>query len=155
MTGRIIVRGTTTPVSRATISLEGTTLATTSDDDGRYTLLRAPSGPQVLVARRLGYALSRVPVTVPASGVLTVEVRMATSELKLDNIIVTADRSSRAKGELGTASVIDRNAIANQIASSLQGVLELTPGVPLQPPGLDNKEWGAPVRSLDAPAVGS
>jgi len=91
----------------------------------------------VLVARRLGYAVSRIPITVPTDGVRSVDIVMSTSALQLDQLTVTADRTGRARGELGTASVIDRDAIANQIASSLQGVLELVPGVPLQPPGLD------------------
>lgn len=99
--------------------------------------LRVPAGPQVLIARRLGYAPARIPVTVPASGSRTVDIIIPTSALQLDQLIVSADRSGRAKGELGTATVIDRDAIANQIASSLQGILELVPGVPLQPPGLD------------------
>ena len=135
--GRVTVRTTAAPVIGATIIVEGTELITRSDSSGRYVLFRVPAGPHVLLARRLGYAPTRLSITVAATGTQTVNLFMATSALQLDQLIVTADRSSRAKGELGTASVIDRDAIANQIASSLQGVLELVPGVPLQPPGLD------------------
>ncbi len=135
--GTVRIRGTNAPVSDATVAVEGTDLVARTDSLGRYILLRVPPGPQVLIARRLGYAPARTPVTVPASGSRTVDIIIATSALQLDQLIVTADRSGRAKGELGTASVINRDAIANQIASSLQGILELVPGVPLQPPGLD------------------
>lgn len=135
--GRVSVRTSDIPVPGATVEIEGTTLFARTDSLGRYVILRVPAGPQVLLVRRLGYAPSRVTANVAATGMLTLNVLMATSALKLDQLIVTADRSGRAKGELGTASVIDRNAIANQITSSLQGVLELIPGVPLQPPGLD------------------
>ena len=137
MSGTVAVRADNTPVPGATVSVEGTNLATLSDSAGRFILRDVPSGPQTLLARRLGFAATRVSVNVPASGAITVNLPMATSALKLDQLIVSADRSGRASGELGTASVIDRNAIANQIASSLQGILELLPGVPLQPPGLD------------------
>jgi len=149
--GTVHVRGSTAPVRDATVAIEGTGLATRTDSLGRYVLLRVPAGPQVLVARRLGYAVSRIPVSVPAAGTRTIDVVMATSSLQLDQLTVTADRTGRARGELGTASVIDRDAIANQIASSLQGVLELVPGVPLQPPGLD----GAAQFSLRALATNS
>lgn len=135
--GRVTVRISTAPVIGATVAIEGTDLVTRTDSLGRYVLIRVPAGPQVLLVRRLGFAPSRTPVTVTNSGSRTVNVFMATNALQLDQLIVTADLSGRAKGELGTASVIDRDAIANQIASSLQGVLELVPGVPLQPPGLD------------------
>ena len=137
ITGRVLVRGTQVGVSDATILVEGTNLTTRTDSLGRYTLNRVPTGPQVLLVRRLGYAPARTPVTVPTEGTLTLDLIIATSALQLDQLVVTADRTSRARGELGTASVIDRDAIANQVASSLQGVLELVPGVPLQPPGLD------------------
>jgi hypothetical protein len=137
ITGRVLIRGTTTGVGEATILVEGTGLVARSDSLGRYTLSRVPSGPQVLLVRRLGFAPSRTPVTVPATGAITLDLIVATSALQLERPVVTADQAGRARGELGTASVIDRDAIANQVASSLQGVLELVPGVPLQPPGLD------------------
>lgn len=135
--GTVRIRGSNAGVAAATVAVEGTDLSTRTDSLGRYVLLRVPAGPQVIIARRLGYAPARVPITVPATGSRTIDITIATSALQLDQLIVTADRSGRAKGELGTASVIDRDAIANQIASSLQGILELVPGVPLQPPGLD------------------
>lgn len=137
VTGIVRVRGASTGTSGVTVLLEGSAVQVRTDSLGRYRLSAVPPGPQVLVARRLGYAPSRTPITVPASGSLSVDLLIAASALELDQLIVTADRSGRAKGELGTASVIDRDAIANQIAASLQGVLELVPGTPLQPPGLD------------------
>jgi hypothetical protein len=137
ITGIVRVRGSATGLAGATVSLEGTALQTRTDSLGRYTLRNAPPGPQVLSARRLGFAPSRTPLTVPVTGSVTLDLIIATSALQLDQLIVTADQSGRARGELGSASVIDRDAIANQIAASLQGVLELIPGTPLQPPGLD------------------
>ncbi len=137
ISGTVQAVSTHAPVSGATVQLEGTTLATRSDSLGRFVLRAVPPGPQVLIVRRLGFAVSRVAVTVPASGTVSIEVKMATSTLQLDQIKVTGDMSGRARGELGTATVLDRDAIANQVASSLQGVLELVPGVAIQPPGLD------------------
>lgn len=148
--GRVTLRGSDSSLANATVSIEGSSLVARTDNSGRYVLFRVPPGPQVAVVRRLGYAPSRTPFTMPASGVRTLNVVLATSALQLEQLIVTADKSGRGRGELGTASVIDRNAIANQIASSLQGVLELVPGVVLQPPGLD----GAAQFSLRALAAG-
>ena len=135
--GTVRLRGSESPVAGATVTIKGTSLQARTDTAGRFVLLRVPAGPQVVAVRRLGYAVSRTAVTVPAAGAVTITVRMARSSLQLDQLVVTADRTGRATGELGTASVIDRDAIANQVASSLAGVLELVPGVPLQPPGLD------------------
>lgn len=148
--GRVTVAGSGEPVAGAAVSVEGTVLATRTDSLGRWVLRDVPMGSQVVVFQRIGFAPARIPVVVPARGVLTVDATLAVSALGLEQIIVTADRTGRARDELGTASVIERDAIANQISSSLQGILELLPGVPLQPPGLDAAAQFS-LRSLDAP----
>jgi hypothetical protein len=137
VTGTVRLRGPDTPIAGVTVFVDGAAHIATTDSLGRFTLRDVPAGPQIIVARRLGYALTRTPITVPVSGAMSVDLLMATSALRLDQVTVTGDRSGRARGELGTATVLDRDAIANQIASSLQGVLELVPGVPIQAPGLD------------------
>ncbi len=119
------------------MTIEGSTLSTLSDDAGRFRIEGAPIGPQVIRVIRIGYAPLRQPVVLPDTGIVNLELRLARSALQLPGLIVTADPSSRAKGELGTASVIGREAIRNQTAASLAGVLELIPGTVLQPPGLD------------------
>ena len=137
ITGRVVEAVTGRPLGAVAIAVEGVPLGSSSDSSGRYQLANVPPGPQVLQARRLGFALARVPVTVPSSGSLAVDISLAAVALRMTEVHVTADANSRARGELGSASVMTREAIANQGASSLAGVLELVPGVPLQPPGLD------------------
>jgi hypothetical protein len=162
--GVVVARDGERPVPLATVTIEGTALVARTDSSGRFRLLDVPAGPQVLVARRVGYAVARQPVLVPSTGRVPLRVVMAVSNLQLDQLIVTADRVGRARGEVGTASVIDRDAIANQVAASLQGVLELVPGVPLSAPGLDAAqpfalralaEPGAPTGATGSPGAGS
>jgi hypothetical protein len=141
------------PLALATVSLEGTALLTSTDANGSYRLTGIPGGPQVLRVIRIGYAPLRRSVVIPAAGALTIDVAMARSALNLPGIIVVADPLSRAKGELGTASVIEGEAIRNQTAASLQGLLELIPGVVLQAPGLDGvQQFG--LRSIPISAGG-
>jgi hypothetical protein len=137
LTGRVTARGGTAGLADAVVAIEGVEGSTRTDADGRYVLRRIAPGSRVLTVRRIGYAPVRVPIVVPSVGTLTTDVVLATNALQLEQLTVTADRAGRARGELGTASVMDRDAIANQVTSSLQGVLELLPGVALQPPGLD------------------
>lgn len=125
------------PVGLATIAIEGTTFSTTSDPTGRYRLEHVPAGPQVIRVIRIGYAPSHRSLVIPATGLLTIDLVIARSALNLPGLVVTAEPRGRARGELGTASVIESEAIRNQTAASLAGVLELVPGVTLQPPGLD------------------
>lgn len=136
LTGRVTEAGTDQPLVSVFVSLEGTRVATVTDSLGRYRLAGAPPGPQVLRAQRLGFAPARISLVVPVTGTLERDVTLARHALQLEGVRVTADAAGRARGELGTASVIESEAIRNQMASSLAGVLELIPGVPLQPPGL-------------------
>ena len=124
-------------VAGVTITVEGLSLSALSDSAGAFRLTDVPPGPQVLQARRIGFALARAPLTVPAAGAIERDIAMAVVALRMTEVQVTADPTGRAKGELGTATVINREAIQNQSAASLAGVLELLPGIPLQPPGLD------------------
>jgi hypothetical protein len=136
--GRVSDASTQAPLAQAIVTLEGVAISVTADAEGRYQLRGVPPGPQVLRVIRIGYAPVRRAIVVPSGGMLTVDIAMAKSALNLPDVAVTADPVSRAKGELGTASVIEREAIKNQTAVSLQGLLELVPGVALQPPGLDD-----------------
>jgi len=145
--GRVFDVADARQLSGVSISVEGTGFTTRSDSAGRYRLGGLPPGPQVLLARRVAYAVARVPVTLPLDGTIERDIGMAAMALHMREVQVTADAVGRARGELGTASVINREAIANQGASSLAGVLELVPGTPLQAPGLDNVQQYA-VRSV-------
>jgi hypothetical protein len=61
--GRVLDLADGRPVSGVTITLEATSASTRSDNTGRYRLSGAPSGPQVLLARRVAYAVARVSIT--------------------------------------------------------------------------------------------
>jgi hypothetical protein len=153
VSGRVTDAVNGQPVVGAAVVVEGTGQFALTDSTGRYSVAGVPPGPQVLRIESLGYALSRVPLTVPLSGVLVQDVEVAPSALEVEGITVTADPSGRARGELGTASVIDKEAIDLQTAPSLAKILELSPGVPLQPPGLDNLQT-IPLRAVPTASGG-
>lgn len=135
--GRVTDRDSGEPLAGVVVAIEGTRVSTLSDSLGAYRLSRVPPGPQVLRLERLGYAVVREPLVVPASGVLEKDLAMSFQALEVEGITVTADPISRAQGELGTTSVIAEEAIRHGAATSLSGVLELVPGVSMSPPGLE------------------
>lgn len=159
ITGRITEAGSGAPVAGAVVGVEGTTLSSVADASGRYRLAGIPPGPQVILVIRIGFAPLRHSLVVPGTGTLTLDLALGKSALQLPGLVVTADPASRARGELGTASVIGREAIRNQTAASLEGVLELVPGTLLQPPGLDGvQQFGlraVPIGTGAAPSAGT
>lgn len=136
--GRVLDARTSAPVTGATVQVEGLPMTAVSDTTGRWALGGVPAGPQTLQVTRLGYAPARLAVVVPAHGTLEQDLRMAEVALNLEGIVVTADPAGRARGELATASVLGEEAIRQQTAVSLAGVLELVPGMQLAPPGLES-----------------
>jgi len=104
--GRVLEAETSAPLADVVVSLEGSGLAALTDSVGRYRLDGVPAGPQVLRAQRIGFAVARLQVTVPRTGVLTRDILLSVSALRMEDITVTADPVSRARGELGTASVM-------------------------------------------------
>jgi hypothetical protein len=159
ITGRVTEAVSGAPVAGATVSVEGTTLRTLTDDGGAFRLEGVPPGPQVIRVIRIGYAPLRRHLRVPAAGTVALDLALAKSALQLPGLVVTADPVGRARGELGTASVIGQEAIRNQTAASLATVLELVPGTVLQPPGLDGvQQFGlraVPIAPGPAPSAGS
>jgi hypothetical protein len=137
VTGVVRDAATGAPIAGVLVRVDGLARSGLTNEAGRFLLLRVPPGPHVLLVERLGYAPLRVAVQVPAGSTLVRDVLIAEQALRLPGVVVTADPRARARGELGTASVIDREAIQHQTASSLAGVLELVPGVAASPPGLD------------------
>jgi outer membrane receptor protein involved in Fe transport len=138
ITGRVTDAETGLPLANVEVTVEGTVIRGVTDAEGRYWLTNVPPGPQTLRTRRIGYAPNRMPLTVPVSGTLTQDIRIAVSALLVEGITVTGDAVSRATGEMATATVIDIEAVRHQNATSLRNVLELVPGVEAEPPGLDD-----------------
>ena len=136
--GRVTDATSSRPLADVVVAVEGTTLRALTDSAGVYRLLRVPAGPQILRAELIGYAPTRVPVTVPTNGSLGQDLTLASTALQIEGILVTADPAGRAEGELGTASVIGREAVAHQPTTSLANVLSLIPGVSVTAPGLQS-----------------
>lgn len=152
--GIVTAPGTDSPIVGALVTVEGTPLRALSGTDGRFRLQGVPAGPQYLRVEMLGYAVVRLPINVSAGTVLERDVELAVSALQLDGVTITADPVGRARGELGTATVIDRAAIEFRTATSLTGLLDLVPGVPIQPPGIDGVQQIA-LRSVPGAGLGA
>ena len=90
VTGRVVDGETTAPVGVAEVKIEGTGLRAVTDTTGYYLLRGVPPGPHILLVGALGYADSRVPISVPATGILRQDVSLALRPLELEGLIVIA-----------------------------------------------------------------
>jgi TonB-linked SusC/RagA family outer membrane protein len=88
--GRVTDQDTQRPLVGVQVSAEGTSLRTTTDADGRYTLRGLPSGTYTLSAQIIGYApAERSRVAVAAAGATGIDFVLRASALAIEGIVVT------------------------------------------------------------------
>lgn len=103
--GRVTDAASSNAVAGASIAIEGSALGATSGADGRYRLINAPAGNHTLVARRIGFALQRLTVTVTAGAEVTANFSLNVSAISLDQVVVTGTAGAQQKRSVGNAIV--------------------------------------------------
>jgi TonB-linked SusC/RagA family outer membrane protein len=90
ITGQILGRGTRQPLVGVQVYLDGTSIGTLSQEDGRYRIQNVPPGTYNVVAQSIGYAVARADNVRVSSGQATVaDFEMATQVLTLEEVVVT------------------------------------------------------------------
>jgi hypothetical protein len=123
ITGRIIDATTGQGLAEAGIQIVGTTIGVQSGLDGRYTILRTPTGTVTLQVRRIGYGAKTITgLIVPANGTLEQDISLKSADVQLAAMTVTA---TKEKGSVNDALNAQKNATnvvnaitAEQIAKS-------------------------------------
>jgi len=126
ITGRVIDTKSGQGITSAGVQIVGTTIGAQSGVDGRYTIARVPAGTTTLQVRRIGYGPKTITgIVVPANGSIELDISLASADVQLAAISVTA---TKEKGSVNDALNAQRtatnvvNAItAEQIARSPDG----------------------------------
>jgi TonB-linked SusC/RagA family outer membrane protein len=134
--GRVTEAASQRPLAEAQVTVSGTTLGSSTNANGEYTITNVPAGNQSLVARRLGYARRIQAVTVPVSGEVRADFAITQAATQLEAVVTT-----------GTGGAVERRTIGNAITqldveeitarASVVNVTEVlqgkTPGVTILP----------------------
>ncbi|HEU5219078.1 MAG TPA: SusC/RagA family TonB-linked outer membrane protein [Gemmatimonadales bacterium] len=119
-----------------TVEVQGTRLAATSGDDGRYRIANVPAGSHVIAVRRIGYSGTRSTVTVADNQEATADFALAASAYSLEEVVVTGTAGGEQRRTLGNAvATIDAStAMARSAAPNLTSLLSSrTPGAIITP----------------------
>jgi TonB-linked SusC/RagA family outer membrane protein len=101
--GRVTDAASGAPLAAVQISIEGGRVGAQTGSDGNYSITGVPAGDRVLVARRVGYTLQRVPIVVGA-GIASVEnFALKAVPTQLNEVTITALGETTAQRSLGTA----------------------------------------------------
>ena len=107
VTGRVVVAEGQQPIGDVQVLLEGTSIVTMTNADGRFTLRNVPAGAREVRAFRVGYTPQKKPITVITGQTATVEFAMVAAIVKLQEVVTTATGEQR-RVELGhTVATVD------------------------------------------------
>lgn len=90
----------------ANVQIEGTSLGTSTDEEGKFTIRQVPVGDYQLLATYIGYSEQTIAVTIVAGKTVEVEVKLDYAAVTSEEVVVTA----QASGQMG--------AINQQLASN-------------------------------------
>jgi TonB-dependent starch-binding outer membrane protein SusC len=132
VTGRVTDRVNAAPIAGATLTIEGTRLAATSNDSGAYRITGVPAGTYTLGVRRIGYARASQTVSLAADQTVSVLFALEPTASTLDQIVVTGVPGAVSKRTLGNAiTTIDAEELTQKVVNTnVTELLQATaPGV--------------------------
>ncbi|MDR2775600.1 MAG: TonB-dependent receptor [Tannerella sp.] len=107
------------PVIGANVIVKGTTIGTTTDADGNFTL-SVPNNDAVLAFSYIGYATQEIKV----GRQRTFRIVLQEDNMVLDEVVVVAYGTAKKKDLTGAVSTVDAKTITTQAHSSISSALE-------------------------------
>ena len=103
ITGTVTDAQSGAPIGEVQVYLVGETLGALSRADGRFLILNVPAGSYEVRAERIGYAATSETVQVTAGTTTTLDFRMGSQALGLDEIVVTGTAGAARRREIGNS----------------------------------------------------
>ncbi|MCG3119512.1 MAG: Vitamin B12 transporter BtuB [bacterium] len=114
----------------ANILIKGTNIGATTDANGHFKIDNLAAGEYVLEARMVGRQPVRQTVRIEAGKTTAVKFKLATSEILMQNVVVTATQSQQSKADVSaTIGGIGRNEIAQTRPTHPSQIMQRVPGV--------------------------
>ncbi|MBK9014972.1 MAG: carboxypeptidase-like regulatory domain-containing protein [Saprospiraceae bacterium] len=111
--GNIFDKNTGEPMIFSTVVLQGTTIGTTSDVDGFFSIGNIPVGSYTLVVSSIGYDSTAIKVTIKEGGINSQRVMLTASSIQLGTVEISS-RREQARSDVSISKV---TVTANQIRS--------------------------------------
>jgi TonB-linked SusC/RagA family outer membrane protein len=144
LTGRVTTQGTSEPVPEVRVIVTGTSLFTTTNADGRYTIRKVPAGSQSVRVLRVGFAEQKKTAAVTNDQTTTLDFQLSTVAIKLAEVVTTATGTERTITQGNSIAQIDAAELTKTkpITSIGDLLTARAPGVQVMP----NNMTGASVR---------
>ncbi|MFW5973166.1 MAG: carboxypeptidase-like regulatory domain-containing protein, partial [Bacteroidota bacterium] len=128
--GRVVDAATQEPLPGVNVVIEGSTLGSATDANGRYDILRVPPGEHTVIFSFIGFQSTRVEeVLVRADRTTEVNVQLREELFEGDEVVVTAERPAVVRDRTSTSADYGAREIESAPVEGLRGLLALTAGV--------------------------
>ena len=128
--GHVIDATTGTHAPFITIAVEGTTIGTTTDATGHYTLYHAPVGKFKMTASAVGYTEHTREIEVECGADIQVNFEISESQISLDAVVVSANRNASTRREApALVNIIDARLFESVSAPTIAEGLSFQSGV--------------------------
>lgn len=106
-------------VANVSITVKGSTIGTTTDNSGSFSL-NVPSSAKSLVVSSVGYQDQEVPI----EGKNSIQINLSNADRAMSEVVVTAYGVTQKKAFTGTASTISNDKFKDLQVSTITGVLQ-------------------------------
>lgn len=149
----ILSEGAGTPLTGATVVIEGTTTGTVSNTEGIARLENLSDGRMVFNISFVGYERTSVTLTFPEDNNRTIELELDEMEEELNEVVISSTRSSRTIIDIPTRiEVITGEELGEKAAmnsSNIGMLLRETTGVQIQQTSLSSGNMSIKIQGLD------
>ncbi len=130
LAGRVVEKGTRSPVPGAYIVLEGTSYGTTSAPDGYFRMKDVPSGSYVISVRIPGFGSEQADVQLSMKEQRFVIIELSEMIYQLNPITVTATREPSLVTEVPSdVDVVPASVLRQRAPNNISEAIELLPGL--------------------------
>ncbi len=117
----------------ANVVIKGTTIGTVTDETGHYQLINLPIGDVTLVVTSLGYKPQERTITTEVNKTIEVKFDLEEDVLNLDEVVVSADRSTQKRTEAPViVNIISPKLFSISQSLTLGEGLNFSPGLRLE-----------------------
>ena len=128
--GHVMDTRTNEHIPYITVVIDGTTVGTTTDATGHYTLYHAPVGKLKVTVSAVGYASQTKEVEVECGTDLLLNFETTEEQISVDAIVVSANRNATKRSEAPTlVNIVDSDLLNKVSAPTLAEGLSFQPGV--------------------------
>lgn len=130
VTGTVVDKSSKEPLAFAQVFIKGTTLGTSTDASGNYTIKGVPAGQQTVVARYMGYGSCEERIHIEKGSSRHVDLYLAEETLSLDGVVVSANRSETFRRQAPSlVTVLSPELFTKTNSTTLSQGLKFQPGL--------------------------